>query len=112
MLSDSAVHVAFIESIISERRERVVKCHEHTLRKIVQTMSTYWKEAHRDRRSVIEETKFDVESLRKRRRRDGNYTINSSVFSVFFEFSDVCDFEIFRTLSSIVNFWALIGQKS
>jgi len=26
MLSDSAVHVAFIESIVSERRERVVQC--------------------------------------------------------------------------------------
>jgi len=40
MQSDLAVHVAFIESIISERRERVVKCYEHTLQKITQTMST------------------------------------------------------------------------
>ena len=39
MLSDSAVHIAFIESIILERRERVVKCCERTLRKIAQTMS-------------------------------------------------------------------------
>jgi len=40
MQSDLAVHVAFIESIISERRERVVKCYECTLQKITQTMST------------------------------------------------------------------------
>ena len=26
MLSDSAVHVAFIKSIISERRERIIQC--------------------------------------------------------------------------------------
>ncbi len=75
-------------------------------------MSTYWREAHKDRRSVIEETKFDVESSRKRWRRDENYTINCFVFSVFFKFSDVCNFEIVRTLSSIVDFWALIDQKS
>ena len=40
MQSDLAVHVAFIESIISERRERVVKCYERTLQKITQTMFT------------------------------------------------------------------------
>jgi len=40
MLSDSAVHVAFTKSIISGRRERVVKCRERTLRKIAQTMPT------------------------------------------------------------------------
>lgn len=69
--------------------------------------NVYWREAHKDRRSVIEETKFDVESSRKRWRRDENYNIIwsvFSVFSVFFEFSDVCDFKMFRTLSSIVDF--------
>ncbi len=40
MLSDSAVHVAFTESIVPGRRERVVKCRERTLRKIAQTMPT------------------------------------------------------------------------
>ncbi len=40
MLSDSAVHAAFTESIVSGRRERVVKCRERTLRKIAQAMPT------------------------------------------------------------------------
>ena len=40
MLFDSAVRVAFTESTVSERRERVVKCRERTLRKIAQTMPT------------------------------------------------------------------------
>ena len=40
MLSDSAVHAAFTESIVSGRRERVVKCRERTLRKIAQAMFT------------------------------------------------------------------------
>ncbi len=35
MLSDSTVHVAFIESIVPGRRERVVKCRERTLRKLI-----------------------------------------------------------------------------
>ena len=39
MLSDSAVHAAFTESIVPGRRERVVKCRERT-RKIAQTMPT------------------------------------------------------------------------
>jgi hypothetical protein len=40
MLSDSALHAAFTESIVPGRRERVVKCRERTLRKIAQTMPT------------------------------------------------------------------------
>jgi len=101
MLSDSAVHAAFTESIVPGRRERVVKCRERTLQ----------REAHRGRKSVVEGTKFDVGSSIKRWRRDGNYTINCSVFSVFSGFSGVCGFGMLRTLSPVVDFWALIGQK-
>jgi len=103
MLSDSAVHVAFTESIVPGSRERVVKCRERTLRKIAQIMPTEEKLIGVE---VVGGTKFDVGSSRKGWRRDGNHTIICSVFSVF-----VCGFGIVRTLSPIVDFWALIDQK-
>ncbi len=97
MLSDPAVYAAFIESIVPGRREKVVKCRERTLRKIAQTMPT-------------EEELIEVED-QWLKRRDGNYTLICSVFSVYSGFSGVCGSGSFRTLSSIVDFWALIGQK-
>jgi len=96
MLSDSAVHAAFTESIVPGRRERVVKCRERTLRKIAQTMPT------EEKLIGVKDQWLDVGSSRKRWRRDGNYTIICSVFSVFSVFSGfsgVCGSGMFRTLS-------------
>ncbi len=72
MLSDSAVHAAFTESIVPGRRERVVKCRERTLRKLI-GVEDQWLE--------------EQSSMLGVRERDEDYTIICSVFSVFSGFS-------------------------
>jgi len=69
MLSDSAVHVAFTESIVSGRRERVVKCRERTLRKIAQAMSTEKKLI-----GVEDQWLKEQSSMLKAREKDGEET--------------------------------------